>query len=130
MPNPRPATPGPRTGAGAVHQDRRAGRTRILVKRPPAPPRYERARDLTRLVPLWPHEIADTSIAGRTRLVAVLRQALRHERQRGLAGHWAYDLARHHALLEAWRAEVAALVALGRTIAPTPPAARRPRSRP
>ncbi|CAN1725104.1 protein of unknown function [Hyphomicrobium sp. 1Nfss2.1] len=34
-----------------------------------------------------------------------MRRALRLERQRGIAGHWAYDLARHAALLNAYRAE-------------------------
>lgn len=72
-------------------------------------PRYDRARDLARLVPLWPHEIADGSAAGRSRLVKLLRRALREERQRGLAGHWAYDLARHAALHRAFQHEVAEL---------------------
>jgi hypothetical protein len=58
---------------------------------------------------LWPSEIADGSLAGRLRLLARLRTALRRERQRGLAGHWAYDLARHARLLEAYRREAAAL---------------------
>ncbi len=63
------------------------------------------ARDLGRLVPLWPSEIEDRSPAGRQRLLAALRKALRSERQRGLSGHWTYDLARHRNLLEAYRAE-------------------------
>lgn len=69
----------------------------------------ERACELARLVPLWPSEIADTSQAGRTRLVAKLYRALKAERQRGVSGHWSYDLARHAALLSAWRRERAAL---------------------
>jgi hypothetical protein len=36
-----------------------------------------------------------------------MRRALRIERQRGIAGHWAYDLARHAQLLSAYRAETA-----------------------
>lgn len=36
-----------------------------------------------------------------------MRRALRLERQRGRAGHWAYDLARHAQLLRAYRSEVA-----------------------
>lgn len=67
-----------------------------------------RARDLGRLVPLWPLEIEDRSAAGRQRLLAELRKALRSERQRGLSGHWTYDLARHRALLDAYRAEASA----------------------
>lgn len=66
---------------------------------------------LARLLPLWPHELADTSLAGRRRRVALLRRALRAERQRGIAGHWTYDLGRHWALLRCYRAEVAALAA-------------------
>jgi hypothetical protein len=46
--------------------------------------------------------------ADHARLLAKLRRALRAERQRGLGGHWAYDLARHAQLLRAYRAETAA----------------------
>lgn len=76
------------------------------------PSRYRRAVDLPKLIPLWPHEIADRSPAGRQRLLMRLRAALRAERQRGLAGHWTYDLARHTQLLAAYRAEVAENAAL------------------
>jgi hypothetical protein len=52
------------------------------------------------------------------RLLARLRCALRRERQRGLSGHWTYDLARHAQLLRAYRADVAAcLNAKGAAIA-------------
>lgn len=64
-----------------------------------------RARELARLLPLWPSEIADTSLDGRRRLVAKLERALKAERRRGRAGHWTYDLARHAALLAAWKRE-------------------------
>jgi hypothetical protein len=77
---------------------------------------YVRKRDLPRLLPLWPHELAATTDADRAVLLARLRRALRAERQRGLAGHWTYDLARHAQLLRAYRAEEAAhLRATGRT---------------
>jgi hypothetical protein len=69
---------------------------------------YKRARDLPRLLPLWPHEIEVGSIAEHARLLARMRRALRMERQRGIAGHWTYDLARHAQLLSAYRAETAA----------------------
>ena len=69
---------------------------------------YQRARDLPRLLPLWPHEIEIASIAEHARLLARMRRALRMERQRGIAGHWTYDLARHAQLLCAYRAETAA----------------------
>ena len=71
---------------------------------------YDRARDLPRLVTLWPEEIADISPAARLRLVAKLQSQLRRERQRGLAGHWTYDLARHRQLLIAYQAEKKAAV--------------------
>jgi hypothetical protein len=69
---------------------------------------YCRTRDLAKLIPLWPDEIADESAEGRRKLLARLRRALREERRRGLAGHWTYDLARHAALLRAYKAEQAA----------------------
>ena len=75
---------------------------------------YVRTRDLPRLLPLWPHELTATTNADRARLLARLRRALRAERQRGLAGHWTYDLARHAQLLRAYRAEVAAHAASNR----------------
>lgn len=62
------------------------------------------AAELSRLLPMWPGEIDDNSRHGRLALLARLRRALRAERQRGLAGHWAYDLARHARLLAAYRA--------------------------
>ena len=72
-----------------------------------------RERELMRLLPLWPHEIADRSLAGRRRMVAMLRRALRAERKRGLAGHWTYDLSRHAQLIGLYRAELAALCGCG-----------------
>ena len=69
---------------------------------------YVRARDLPRLLPLWPREIASTNAADHALLLARLRKALRAERQRGQGGHWTYDLARHAQLLRAYRAETAA----------------------
>lgn len=70
-------------------------------------PGYERNRDLPALLALWPWEIDASGIAGQRRLVALLRRALRVERQRGIAGHWTYDLARHARLLQAYKAEIA-----------------------
>lgn len=70
---------------------------------------------LARLVPLWPWEVEAASEAGRLRLLSRLRRALRDERRRGLAGHWAYDLARHRQLLDAYR-EIAAASAQSRVI--------------
>jgi hypothetical protein len=67
---------------------------------------YVRIRDLPRLLPLWPHEIEVESVSEHAKLLARMRRALRLERQRGRAGHWAYDLGRHAQLLRAYRAEV------------------------
>ena len=87
-----------------------APRSRIRAT-PPLPLRYERTRDLTRLLPVWPAEIADTTHNGRLVLLAKLRKALRAERKRGASGHWSYDLGRHAALRNAYRSEVAAALA-------------------
>ena len=69
---------------------------------------YDRARDLPKLLPLWPLEIVTSKTADHAGLLARLRKALRAERQRGASGHWTYDLARHAQLLRAYRAEAAA----------------------
>jgi hypothetical protein len=88
---------------------------RRIVGIRPAATRYNRATDLVRLLPLWPDELADDSIAGRTKVVRLLERAMRAERQRGVGGHWAYDLSRHANLMWALRAERAALQALKAT---------------
>ena len=74
----------------------------------------QRNRELSALLPLWPHELSDLSLQGRRRLVAVMERALRAERNRGRAGHWAYDHARHAGLYRAWVKERDALRALER----------------
>lgn len=92
-------------GAAAPTQ---GGRQKTAPYRP-TPATYDRERDLPRLTSVWPAELADRSHQGRARLVGRLRRALREERQRGLAGHWTYDLARHAQLLAAYRVEIAEL---------------------
>ncbi|MFN3868826.1 MAG: hypothetical protein ACK4MF_07160 [Hyphomicrobiaceae bacterium] len=67
---------------------------------------YLRARDLPRLIAIWPNELEETDLAGHGRIVAKIRRALREERKRGKAGHWTYDLARHALLLTAYRCEL------------------------
>jgi hypothetical protein len=62
---------------------------------------YNRKEQLPRLVGLWPHEVEDYSEAASERIVALLRKVLREERQRGIGGHWTYDINRHLALKEA-----------------------------
>jgi hypothetical protein len=68
---------------------------------------YVRARDLPRLIPLWPQELNDESHEGGLRVLAKLRRALRAERRRALSGHWSYDLNRHLGLLSAYKGELA-----------------------
>lgn len=75
-------------------------------------PRYDRERDLPRLIRLWPDEVASRAPAVLELIVRKLRAALRAERQRGLAGHWTYDLARHSQLHAAYRAELHSLNAI------------------
>ena len=69
------------------------------------PQRYDRAWDLPRLLAVWPQELADMTLAGRERMLARLKQALRAERQRGVAGHWTYDVSRHAQLITAFKSE-------------------------
>ena len=83
---------------------------RIRAMRPTRP-EYDRRTTLCGVLALWPQEIEDDSLAGRLLIVAKLRRALRAERQRGLAGHWTYDLARHAELLRAYKQELRALSA-------------------
>jgi hypothetical protein len=65
--------------------------------------------ELSRLLPMWPAELADTSREGRLKIIATIERAIRAERRRGRAGHWAYDLARHAALFRLLKCERAAL---------------------
>jgi hypothetical protein len=92
-------------------------RTRLakpaLINKPTKPP-YDRVKQLTKLVGLWPHELQDCTEDGTLHVIALLRKALRGERQRGHAGHWTYDLNRHVALVEALREERARLQILRR----------------
>ncbi len=83
--------------------------TRIADVQPSSAAFDPRIDALVRLLPLWPHEIADQSVAARTRLVAHLRRALRSERQRGVAGHWTYSVSRHAALSRLYHSELAGL---------------------
>ena len=80
---------------------------------------YDRARDLPRLIPVWAAALPVGSTVGHAQILEQLRRALRAERNRGKCGHWTYDLARHAALLRAYRAEVQDLHE--RTREPVPP---------
>ena len=67
---------------------------------------YVRARDLPRLIALWPRELCDQTSEGSLLILSKLRRALRAERRRALAGHWSYDLNRHLGLMTAYKAEL------------------------
>lgn len=71
-----------------------------------------RTRRLSRLIPLWPREIASDDAASAEKIVRVLERALRGERRRGRGGHWSYDINRHLALARALRQERARLARL------------------
>lgn len=75
---------------------------------------HDRAKTLTRLLPLWPAEIEAEDDGAAARIVVMLERALRAERQRGRAGHWCYDMNRHVALARALRTERARLADLRR----------------
>lgn len=60
---------------------------------------------------LMPDELADT-IPARAKLVEKLLAACRRERERGLAGDWTYDPARHTGMIALYRSEKAGLDAL------------------
>ena len=67
---------------------------------------YVRARDLPRLIALWPRELRDQTSEGSLLILSKLRRALRAERRRALAGHWSYELNRHLGLMTAYKAEL------------------------
>lgn len=75
---------------------------------------YVRARDLPRLLGLWPRDVAALRGPDLESLVARLERAIRAERRRALNREWTYDLSRHWALMRARDAEMAALRAYRR----------------
>jgi hypothetical protein len=92
---------------------RRAHKPSSIRATRPSHPQLDRRTAIAKALALWPHELEDESGSGRERVLAQLRQALRAERRRGLAGHWAYDLARHVELLRVYREELAAVAGSG-----------------
>lgn len=92
---------------------------------------YDRLSQLPGLIGLWPSEMQDFSAAGTSRILALLRKALRLERSRGRSGNWTYDLNRHLALAESLKAERAHLREMGSAPVAVQCATRtRPASRP
>lgn len=70
---------------------------------------YQRARCLPRVLPFMPGECEGPEPETTRFIVRRLSCAMRRERQLGRAGHWTYDLNRHIALAQAWKAESEAL---------------------
>jgi hypothetical protein len=95
----------PRRRAGDRHGKRKVSTTsRVFGSMAEAgAAAYLRSRDLPKLVPLWPHELADHSPEGCRHVLAKLRSALRAERRRALSGRWSYDLNRHLGLISAYK---------------------------
>jgi hypothetical protein len=76
---------------------------------------YDRQRDLPGLIRIVPGCVRGSEISPLEEvetIVARLERALRAERSRARSGHWTYDLNRHIALRQAYRAETECLVAL------------------
>lgn len=90
--------------------------------------RYSRSRDLPGLIALWPRELADSSPEGGLHILSKLTRALRAERRRALAGHWSYDLNRHLALMDAYKAELGSLRGMNAGLSQKMPGAAPPRS--
>ena len=66
---------------------------------------YDRVRHLPGLIGIDPGALSGDDAMPKAAIVARLERALRAERQRAKAGHWAYDLNRHIALRQALIAE-------------------------
>jgi hypothetical protein len=73
---------------------------------------YNRARNLPRVLPLMTGRCEGPEPDTTRLIVQRLADALRRERRLGRAGHWTYDLNRHMALAQAWKAESDALRAV------------------
>lgn len=59
----------------------------------------QRKWELERMLPLWPWQVDDTSIAGVAAMVKTLSHAARREGSRIRSGHWAGETARHANIL-------------------------------
>lgn len=72
--------------------------------------------EMARLVPLYPSEIHDLSIAGRLRIIALFNRAICGQHRLGTTAHWAYDLSRHRAIRQALFSEVVELEMLSNCV--------------
>jgi hypothetical protein len=95
-----------------VHDVGRAAARAIGVTIRAGAEAYDRIRDLPKLTRIDGRLCAtdDTDMAAL--IVTRLQHALRAERNRARSGHWTYDLNRHIALAQAYRAESGRLAAL------------------
>jgi hypothetical protein len=73
---------------------------------------YDRLRDLPKLARIDIGICVADNAESAAAIVARLQSALRAERNRARSGHWTYDLNRHIALAQAYRAESGRLAAL------------------
>ena len=114
----------PETSRGARRaRERRAAKRMFGTMAAAGVRAYSRARDLPKLIALWPRELDDESAEGCRLVLGKLRRALRAERRRASSGHWSYDLNRHLALVTAYKAELARLEAEEARLRPTAPVA-------
>lgn len=74
---------------------------------------YDRRKHLKQLLPIATAQIEDQTPETGKWITLRLAGALRQERKRGRAGHWAYNLNRHLALLQAYRGERKLLESVG-----------------
>jgi hypothetical protein len=70
---------------------------------------YNRTLVLPRLLPVGPDDLHGPEPTLGRRLCTMIVRALRAERNRGRSGHWTYSLNRHIGLMQALKAERAAL---------------------
>ena len=116
----RRANEEPEASRGARRMRARAPAKRMFATMAAAGAKaYSRARDLPKLIALWPHELDDASAEGCRLVLGKLRRALRAERRRARSGHWSYDLNRHLALVTAYKAEAWRLKAEEARVRPT-----------
>ena|GEM_PF-3168174 len=74
--------------------------------------RYDRERHLPRLIAIHPDELNNPDAALQRDIVQRLNRALHGERRKARSANWSYDLNRHIALMQAYKAELETLGSL------------------
>ena len=97
-----------RTSAGAPVRPKGRGRA-VSWRRSDRRLPYERWRILPRLIAVSFDELEDMSEACTRRLIQRLDERIAREARRARSGRWAYDFARHTALINARKEELARL---------------------